>query len=183
MACRWVNSYSQLTTLIEELAIQLRVNINKRFGCKKQQQTKQKQPRTTQTEEACQYRYQGYNHSLKPSLGKELYPQKENPQHKKGCSHIQPAACALPYLSKRKEKELTWSEFKIRECSVVIFVLKPFLISLLENEKVVINFINPYVLERFSTINFANTFFFFVMCNVLRPYHLGLSLNRNFLTM
>ena len=38
---------------------------------------------------------------------KELYPQKENPQHKKGCSHIQPAACARPYLSKRKEKELT----------------------------------------------------------------------------
>ena len=65
----------------------------------------------------------------------------------------------------------------------MIFVLKPFLISLLENEKVVINFINAYVLERFSTINFANTFFFFVMCNVLRPYHLGLSLNRNFLTM
>lgn len=65
----------------------------------------------------------------------------------------------------------------------MIFVLKPFLISLLENEKVVINFINPYVLERFSTINFANTFFFFVMCNVLRSYHLGLSLNRNFLTM
>ena len=51
MACRWVNSYSQLTTLIEELAIQLRVNINKRFDFKKQQQTKQKQPRTTQTEE------------------------------------------------------------------------------------------------------------------------------------
>ena len=42
----------------------------------------------------------------------------------------------------------------------MIFVLKPFLISLLENEKVVINFINPYVLERFSTIDFANTFFF-----------------------
>ena len=42
----------------------------------------------------------------------------------------------------------------------MIFVPKPFLISLLENEKVVINFINPYVLERFSTINFANTFFF-----------------------
>lgn len=160
MACRWVNSYSQLTTLIEALAIQLRVNINKRFGCKKQQQTKQKQPRTTQTEEACQYRYQGYNHSLKPSLGKELYPQKENPLHKKGCSHVQPAACALPYLSKRKEKELTWSEFKIRECSVVIFVLKPFLISLLENEKVVINFINPYSVGAFLDNQFCEYLFF-----------------------
>lgn len=52
----------------------------------------------------------------------------------------------------------------------MIFVPKPFLISLLENEKVVINFINPYVLERFSTINFANTFFF--LRNVLRSYHL-----------
>ena len=42
----------------------------------------------------------------------------------------------------------------------MIFVPKPFLISLLENEKAVINFINPYVLERFSTINSANTLFF-----------------------
>ena len=162
MACRWVNSCFQLTTLIEELAIQLRVNINKRFDFKKSttNTAKTTKNKTNRGSTFCQYRYQGYNHSLKPSLGKELYPQKENPQHKKGCSHVQPAACALPYLSKRKEKELTWSEFKIRECSVVIFVLKPFLISLLENEKVVINFINPYVLERFSTIDFANTFFF-----------------------
>lgn len=53
------------------------------------------------------------------------------------------------------------------------FVPKPFLISLLENETVVINFINPYVLERFSTINFVNTFIFLrnVLCvTLLSPW-------------
>lgn len=162
MACRWVNSYSQLTTLIEELAIQPRVNINERFDFKKQQQTQQKQPRTTQTEEA-----------LSVSIVTKDTITVSNPLWAKNCIHrkrilnikkvvvtYNPEACVLPYLSKRKEKELTRSESKIRECSVVIFLPKPFLISLLENEKVVINFINPYALERFSTINFANTFFF-----------------------
>lgn len=172
MACRWVNSYSQLTTLIEELAIQLRVNINKRFDFKKQLQTQEKQPRTTQTEEA-----------LSVSIVIKDTITVSNPLWAKNCIHrkrilnikkvvvtYNPQLVSLPYLSKRKEKELTWGESKIRECSVVIFIPKPFLISLLENEKVVINFINPYVLESFSTINFANTFFF--LRNVLRSYHL-----------
>ena len=66
----------------------------------------------------------------------------------------------------------------------MIFVPKPFLISLLENEKAVINFINPYVLERFSTINSANTFFFSSYCvTCYALITLCLSLNRNFLTM
>lgn len=159
MACRWVNSYSQLTTLIEELAIQLRVNINKRFDFKKQQQ---KQPSTTQTEEVLSVII-----VTKDTITVSNSLWAKDRTHKKRILNIikvvvtyNPQLVSLPYLSKRKEKELTWGESKIRECSVVIFVPKPFLISLLQNEKVVINFINPYVLERFSTINFANTFFF-----------------------
>lgn len=68
-----MNSYSQLNTPIDELASELRVDTNKRFDLKK------KKAKTTQTDRGstfCRCRYQGYNHSLKPSLGKELYPRK-----------------------------------------------------------------------------------------------------------
>ena len=42
----------------------------------------------------------------------------------------------------------------------MIFVLKPFLISLLENEKVVINFINPYSVGAFLDNQFCEYLFF-----------------------